>query len=136
MRKSRLIAAVTAAFTTLSLAVALQSHAQAATPNAGSISDTSPSVTWTGGPFAVPNTTGTALGQPDCSAPQSCDDFTLTVDTPAGYGTDHDLVITTQWPNTAADFDAYLLDGTGAVVASAASSADPEVIMAAPTSGT
>ncbi len=43
--------------------------------------------------------------------PQSCDDFTLHVSTPAGYGTDaHRSTIKVAWANTAADFDVYVLD--------------------------
>jgi hypothetical protein len=111
------------------------SSAQASTPTAGSVSDSSTSTSWGGGPFAAPNVTGNALDQPDCTAPDSCDDFTLHVSTPAGYGDAHELQIKTSWTNTAADFDVYLLDQQGNVVASAASSADPETIIAPPTTG-
>ena len=90
------------------------STADAATPAEGSISaGGSGSVGWTGGPFAAPNVTGNALDAPDCSAPQSCDDFTLHVDTPSGYGRDHQLKVSVKWSNAAADFDLYLLDGKG-----------------------
>src|SRR3954451_12443897 len=65
--------------------------ADASTPSDGTVSDTSPTVTWGGGPFVVLNVTGNALDQPDCSVPSSCDDFTLHVDTPAGYGDTHRL---------------------------------------------
>ena len=111
------------------------STADAATPTEASISDTSTTATWSGGPFVAANTTGTVLDQPSCDVPSSCDDFTLHVSTPAGYGTDHDLVIKVAWANTAADFDVYLLDAQGNTVASAASSADPEQVIVAPTSG-
>ena len=57
--------------------------ADAATPNEGTVSDTSTSTSWSGGPFVTPNATGNALDQPDCSLPQSCDDYSLTVATPA-----------------------------------------------------
>ena len=67
--------------------------------------------------------------------PSSCDDFALTVDTPAGYETDHSLKISVGWANTVADFDVYLLDATGREVGAAASSADPEVVLTAPTAG-
>jgi hypothetical protein len=109
--------------------------ADAATPTEGSVSDTDPTASWSGGPFPVPNTTGALSDTPSCDVPTSCDDFTLHVSTPAGYGTDHDLVIKVGWTNTAADFDVYLLDAQGNTVASAASSADPEQIIVPPTSG-
>ena len=112
------------------------SSAQAATPAEGTVTGSSRTVTWSGGPFAAPNATGNALDQPDCTAPDSCDDFTLHVSTPAGYGQDHQLVVKVKWPQSAADFDIYLLDSDGNVVASSASSADPEQMIVAPDSGT
>src|SRR5690348_13779508 len=83
--------------------------ASASTPSEGSVSDTSTTTTWSGGPFVAPNATAEVSGQPDCTLPSSCDDFTLHVSTPAGYGTDHQLVIKVGWQNTAADFDVYVL---------------------------
>ncbi len=109
--------------------------ADASTPTEGSVSDTSTSVAWSGGPFVVPNVTGTALDQPACTAPTDCDDFTLHVSTPAGYGTTHQLDVRVAWPNQAADFDVYVLDEAGNVVGNAASSADPERVILPPTSG-
>ena len=110
--------------------------ADAATPAEGSVSAGGDgSVGWTGGPFAAPNVTGNALDAPDCSAPQSCDDFTLHVDTPSGYGQAHQLKVSVKWSNAAADFDLYLLDAHGDTVATAASSSDPELILAAPKAG-
>src|SRR6185503_3122511 len=81
-----------------------------------------------------PNVTGTA-GAVDCSAPQSCDNYALTVSTPAGTGDTNNLKISVSWPNTAADFDVYVLDSAGNQVASSASSADPETVFMPPTSG-
>ena len=110
--------------------------ADAATPAEGTVAAGGHhKATWTGGPFAVPNATGNALDQPDCSAPQSCDDFTLHVDTPRHYGAHHQLKVRVGWSNSAADFDVYLLDAKGNAVATAASSADPEVVLAAPRAG-
>jgi hypothetical protein len=110
------------------------STADAATPTQGTVSDTSTTTTWGGGPFLTANVTAQA-GEPVCDVPTSCDDFTLHVDTPAGYGTDHQLVVKIGWTNTAADFDLYLLDAAGDTVATAASSADPEQVIVPPTSG-
>jgi hypothetical protein len=109
--------------------------ASGSTPSSGTVTDTSGAKTWTGGPFVAPNPTAQA-GAPDCTVPQSCDDYALTVATPAGYGDTNNLKISVGWPNTAADFDVYLLDSAGATVASAASSADPEVLVIPPTSAT
>ena len=109
--------------------------ADAATPSEATLTDTGSPASWTGGPFATPNLTGTVTDPPSCDAVNQCDDFTLHVSTPAGYGTDHHLVVNVSWPNTAADFDVYVLDASGAVVSSAASSADPEKVTVPPTSG-
>ncbi len=97
------------------------------------MSDTSRTASWTAGPFAAPNVTGTS-GTVTC-APGLCDDFALHVSTPAGYGDTHQLTVKVAWPVAAADFDVYLLDSAGNEVASAASSSDPEVVVIAPTSG-
>ena len=124
----------TATFALLGAALTIGT-ADAATPNEGTVTDTSTNVSWSGGPFVAPNATGNALDQPDCSLPQSCDDYTLHVSTPAGYGTTHTLDIKVAWTNTAADFDVYVLDQAGNVVGTAASSADPEQVVLPPTSG-
>jgi hypothetical protein len=117
-------------------ALAQSTTASASAPAEGSVTDTSTSVSWTGGPFAAPNVTGTALDAPDCTAPDSCDDFTLHVSTPAGYDDSHSLKIEVSWPTTAADFDVYVLDQQGNLVGQAASSADPEQVVLPPTTGT
>jgi hypothetical protein len=110
--------------------------AVASEPNEGTVTDSATSVTWTGGPFVVPNVTGNALDAPDCTAPESCDDFTLNVSTPAGYDETHSLKIAVAWGNTAADFDVYVVDAQGNPVGQAASSADPEQVVLPPTTGT
>jgi len=130
VRRRLTFVAVAATALAISGAVA----ASGSTPSSGTVSDTSGAKTWTGGPFAVANVTGTA-GDPVCTLPQSCDDYALTVATPAGYGDTNNLKISVGWPNSAADFDVYLLNSAGATVATAASSADPEVIVVPPTSG-
>jgi hypothetical protein len=109
--------------------------ADAATPSRGVVSPDAPTLTWTGGPFAVANVTATT-GALQCSPLTPCDDFELTVDVPTGYDTDHDLRISVGWPNALADFDLYVYDATGAEVAEAASSADPETVVIAPAAGT
>ncbi|HWJ81219.1 MAG TPA: hypothetical protein VNS55_03190 [Nocardioides sp.] len=102
---------------------------EAADPTSGTVSDTSTSTTWSGGPFVTANVTAQATGVPDCSVPQSCDDFKLTVATPTTYGDSHQLTVKVGWPQTAADFDVYLLDSAGRVVSTAATSADPEQVV-------
>jgi hypothetical protein len=110
--------------------------ADAAAPTEGTLTDTSAAVTWTGGPFANDNASALVLSPPRCdTALNPCDDFTLHVATPAGYGSDHQLVVDVSWPDPTADFDVYVLDAAGTVVGSAASIADPETVAVPPTSG-
>src|SRR4051794_5663491 len=97
-------------------ALAQDGSAVASSPGEGSVSDSATSTSWTGGPFVTANPPGNALDAPDCTAPQSCDDFTLHVLTPAGYGDAHSLRIDVSWPQPAADFDVYVLDQNGNAV--------------------
>ncbi len=118
------------------VASGLSSPATASDPTSGTVSDTQKSQTWTGGPFVTPNVSGLATDQPLCDTPDACDDYALTVSTPAGYGSTHNLTVKVSWPTAAADFDVYLLDQQGNVISTAASSADPEVLIVPPDSGT
>ena len=113
---------------------AAQPWADAADPSEGSISDSATTVSWAGGPFVVPNVSGNVT-DPVCPASAVCDDFTLHVSTPPGYESGHQLSISVAWPNSAADFDLYVLDSAGAVVGTSASSADPELVLLPPNSG-
>jgi len=102
--------------------------ADAAAPPSGSVSDTAPTATWSAGPFVVPNVSGTA-GTVSCGNPQLCDDYALKVSVPAGYDAGHSLRIDIKWPDSAADFDLYVLDANGREVAASASSSDPETVL-------
>ena len=102
---------------------------RAATPGGGTVSDTNPSLSYTAGPFLVGNPTGFATGVPTCSAATPCDDFALTVTVPSGYDAGHQVNVGVQWPNSTADFDLFVLDAGGNVVATSATSADPEGVV-------
>ena len=78
-RSARRLLGVAAAGALVAAALTNAGSADASSPTEGTVSDSSTSVSWTGGPFAAPNVSGTALDAPDCRAPQSCDDFTLHV---------------------------------------------------------
>ena len=108
---------------------------EAATPTSGTLSTATPTLTYTAGPFLVPNVTGTA-GAVICNSVTPCDEYQLTVSVPAGYDAGHDVKITVQWPTAVADFDLYLLDANGAEVRSSASSSDPETVVVPAVSGT
>src|SRR4051794_11583959 len=116
------------------LAAAVVLPADAATPTEGTVTDTATSTTWSAGPFVAPNASAQA-GSPVCGSPQLCDDYTLHVATPPGYGDAHQLAISVSWANTAADFDLYVLDAAGNVLSTSASSADPEQVLLPPNTG-
>ncbi|MGN6687050.1 MAG: sialidase family protein [Actinomycetales bacterium] len=120
---------------TLTLGGLIALPADAATPASGSISDTSTSTTWTGGPFLVPNVTGTA-GDVQCTAATPCDDFGLTVTVPSGYDATHQVKVNIAWANSAADYDLYVLDAAGNIITSSASSSDPEAVLLPAVTGT
>lgn len=89
----------------------------AATPPTGTLSDTSPVVTYTAGPFFVANPTPVIEvdSGPECNNPaQSCDDFALTVDLPAGYAAAHpgaSIKVSLSWNDTGtgnSDYDLYI----------------------------
>ncbi len=112
-----------------------------ATPPGGTLTDandeTNP-LMYTAGPFFISNATAQANGTPICNTATQCDDFLLTVSVSAGVAATKNVKIQVQWPNSAADFDLYVLDSLNNVVTQSASSADPETafITAVPTTPT
>lgn len=109
--------------------------ADAASPASGAINPDHPTASYTAGPFLVANATG-AQGSPLCNAVTTCDDYTLTVSVPSGYDTDHSIKLQTAWSNATADFDLYVLDASGTLLATSASSGDPETVLLPARSGT
>jgi hypothetical protein len=100
----------------------------AATPPSGTLTLVSGPLTYVGGPFVVPNATAQANGTPLCTAPMSCDDYTLTINVPVGTDATKIVKVVVGWPVSTADFDVYILESDGTtLVTSAASSSDPEV---------
>ncbi|MBA2719763.1 MAG: DUF11 domain-containing protein [Chloroflexi bacterium] len=98
----------------------------ASTPSSGTVSTSSPSVSWEG-PARTASTAGPSDAQ--CTAPPSgpvpggfCDDFTLTVDIPAIYWETHTggVQIDLTGVPPAADYDLYVYDRTGKEVATSA----------------
>jgi PKD domain len=102
----------------------------------GTVDDAHPILTYSDGPFVVPNVTAQA-GDPICTAPMSCSDFGLTVGSAIANPTTKQVRVSVSWPVSAADFDVYIYNGfpaAGSPIASSASSADPEVVIL-PTTG-
>jgi hypothetical protein len=129
-RRSCLPLAVAMVFSGLTTGVAY-----AADPGSGTITARSTSVSYTAGPFVVPNTSGLA-GDVTCTAATPCDEFKLTVDLAATDAADSVIAVRIQWPDSTADFDLYVLDADGHVVNSAASSSNPEVAIIPAVAGT
>lgn len=104
-------------------------------PPMGQVSDSSPTLSYTDGPFVVPNATAEVSGEPDCTVPMSCSDFALTVGTVSNPATKQ-VQISVGWPVSTADFDVYVYDSNNMLVGTSASSADPEVVTLPATNNT
>src|SRR5438477_4290814 len=121
----------------------------ASTPSSGTLSDATPLLTYSAGPFNVPNQSPVGLGQfdtgPRCNAQFPCDSFGLTVSLPSGYAAAHPnaaVKITMSWSDTGAgqaDYDLYVYNGTNPTVDGnhpadhqSASGSNPEVAVINP----
>ncbi|HEX8708348.1 MAG TPA: FG-GAP-like repeat-containing protein [Pyrinomonadaceae bacterium] len=96
----------------------------AGTPSSGTVSPSTPVITYTGGPFAVSNPSS-PVGEnpPVCSPATPCDEFALHVDLPANNTTSYSVVVTIDWtddpqtpttqgaPNS--DYDVYIYKSDG-----------------------
>lgn len=104
--------------------------AQAATPASDTLSLTKREVTFTSGPHAVSNPSNQVDGVPLCNAVQPCDDYALKVELPADYAVTNPndtIRLEASWPNTAEDFDIFVLDQDKKIVSKqAVSGANPE----------
>lgn len=96
-----------------------------AAPSSGTLNPNGPDVTWTG-----TATGGAAADEETCVEDVTCDTYTLTLSgTPADWP-EKSARITFTWPSPVDDYDIFVHKGTadGPVVATAASSSQPEVI--------
>ncbi len=125
------------------LCVPVLLSAEAATPANGTLTDTSGLISYSAGPFNVPNPTPVPEvdSGPECNNPQQpCDEFALTVTLPSGYAAANpgELIrFTAGWTDSgtgASDYDLYVYPGTvtttngsQTALSQSASSANPEV---------
>lgn len=100
-----------------------RSPSRAATPAAGTVSPSSTTLAFTGGPFDFTNQTGVPYVPPAppvspvCASPAApCDDFALTVAIPPSDSTIYVLKVDLHFANLASDFDLYLIDPDGITV--------------------
>ena len=119
-----------APFRSLIFGCALASSAAfAATPTSGTVSSTS-GANWGGGPFFASNASAQA-GAPLCNAALACDDFALNVAPSAGGS----IRVAVSWASPVAEFDVYVLDFLGNIIASSANSAPPNAVLLPATGG-
>jgi PKD repeat protein len=111
--------------------------ALAASPSGGTISPSSPTVNYGGGPFNSINQTDSAdTATISCTPATPCDDFALAVAIPPGDTNTYNFTASISWTDKATatsshnDFDFFVYDSKGKLVSgsSGATSANPEVI--------
>jgi PKD repeat protein len=116
----------------------------AASPESGTVSPTSPTVSYTGGPFLGINQTNTADSATiTCTPATPCDDYGLAISLPSGDPNSYVFEVTVSWTDKATpttshnDFDLYVYDANGNVVSgnSGATSANPERVTISVTGG-
>ena len=106
----------------------------AATPPSGTLTPTTPVITYTDGP-TLPNPTG-VLGAPICSAPNSCSDFVVTINASSLSAT-HNVTWVAQWTPANVDQDIFVEDSAGNLIANNNSTVDPSaIILPIPPDGT
>ncbi len=91
--------------------VFLAHRASAATPSSGSISDTSPSLTWQGAFYAFGANADPAQCPPAIDTLNLlCDHFFLNINLPSTFWQTHtgSVVVTIQWASSSNDFDLYI----------------------------
>jgi PKD domain/Dockerin type I domain len=103
-------------------------------PPSGTLSPANPTITYTDGPL-ITNTTG-ILGPPVCSAPGLCSDFMLTVNA-ASVAATQQIFIEGTWTPAQNDFDYFIENTSGQVIAANQSTANPSaLILPIPADGT
>ena len=113
--------------------VSINSGAQAAAPGSGTLAPGAAAVTYTGGPFATPNSSDTGGGSTLRCTPGvlPCDDFQLTVSLPADYQglSPNAKVRVSITAGVGDDYDLYVLDNSsGRYVGVSATAAAEESI--------
>lgn len=114
----------------LGLLAATFAPAFAATPASGTLTDTSQPVTYTAGPFLVPNVTDNVNGTPICSATvpaEQCDTFALTVNVASTDANTKRVRVTISFPIAAGEFDVFVFDAKGNLLGSDTAGGEPSV---------
>src|SRR5260370_25107374 len=129
---------VFAAFTLCSAAALLVmlSLAQGGpSPASGTLSTSNRSLTYMDAVGSATNPSHLALGKPDCTVPNSCSIYTLTIDPSVSTPvlnvydpTKYQIFIDESWAPAVNDYDTFVEDAAGNLVASNLSSGEPETI--------
>lgn len=106
-------------------------------PASGTLSTSNSSIAYTDMTGSAPNPSGVALSQPNCTAPNSCSTFLLTIDSSiataaAGYDpSQYQIFMQWKWAVSTVDYDVFIVGPTPAttVVAKNQSTADPSTII-------
>src|SRR5580700_11052682 len=112
--------------------------ARASNPSSGTITDSTASLTYTAGPFDVPNLTDSVSGTPTCSATvaaEQCDTFALTVDVAPGDATTKQISVSISFPNSAGEFDLFVYDSNNNLIASDTAGGEPSSVIIPAVSG-
>ena len=103
-------------------------------PSADTLSTSHRSITYTDSTGSATNPSAVVLGKPDCTVPMSCSTFTLTIDPSVGVlapgydPTQYEILITESWQFPLNDYDTFVENSAGNVIAQNLSTADPETI--------
>jgi len=106
-------------------------------PTAATLSTSNRSITYTDSTGSAPNPSGVALGVPNCTAPNSCSTFLLTIDSSiatavSGYDpSQYQIFLQWKWAVPTVDYDVFIVGPSPAttVVAKNQSTADPSTII-------
>jgi hypothetical protein len=118
---------------------ALAGSTLASTPSSGTLTDTSPTVSYTAGPFAVPNVTDNVNGTPICDATipaEQCDTFLLKVAVASTDASTKRIKVTISFPISAGEFDVFVFDANGNLLGSDTAGGEPSVASIPAVSGT
>jgi PKD repeat protein len=111
----------------------------ASNPSSGTITDSTTTLTYTAGPFDVPNLTDSVSGTPTCSASvpaEQCDTFALTVSVAPGDATTKQISVSISFPNSAGEFDVFVYDSNNNLIASDTAGGEPSAVVIPAVSGT
>src|ERR1700722_9092041 len=96
----------------------------AATPTTGTLASAGATVTWSGGPYTGATVDNSPVNTSACTT-LTCDSFNLSVNIPANFYTTYpndEVQIGINWASDLNEFDLFIYDSSGNLVASSAQS--------------